>query len=316
MKSKDISYTHFKKYATDKDTSVKFIIDNYLIKTQSMFYYTGLPDTLPAGELEKILQTSGSCFITEVDGDIIALQGCYTGDRDVYGREKNYLVNNPYINLNKTFEIGKDGVIITNDSARLGLLPIIGMYAAMITDSKISLNLADTLTRMTLFISADSDNTKQSAELFLEKINNGELSVIGESAFFEGIKTHSGNGSNSVQITQLIELNQYHKANLMYELGLNANFNMKRERLNENEVGLNIDGLLPFTHTMLHCRREALKVINEKYNLNIEVDFHSAWKLEHETADKLLEAIDTPSEEETEEILITEEIEEIEEDEI
>lgn len=295
---KEITYLHFKKYVNDKDRSVNFIIENYLTKTQSMFSYSGLPDSLPADILESMLQKGGNCFITKVNDELVALEGNTSGFRDVYGREKDFIVNNPYINLNKTYAIGKDGILFKNDSNQTGLLPIIGMYATLITDSKISLNTADLLTRLMLIISASDDTTKQSAESFIEKIKDGELSVIGENSFFDGIKTHAGTGASNQQITQLIELNQFYKANLMNELGLNANFNMKRERLNESEIGLNIDGLLPFTHNMLHERAVALEAINKMFDLEITVDFHSAWKLEHETADKMIEHTDTVNDEE------------------
>lgn len=295
---KNRTYEHYQQYVNDKNTSVNYIINNYLNKTQSMFTYEGLPESLPAEELEGLLQTNGSCFVTKHEGELVALLGTFTGDRDIYGREQDYLVTNPYVNINKTYNIKSEGILFKNDTLKIGLLPIIGMYAVLLTDSKISLNTMDILTRMMLIISASDDNTKESAEEFIKNIMNGQLSVIGENKFFDGIKTHSGTGSNNVQITQLIELNQYHKANLMSELGLNANFNMKRERLNESEVGLNIDGLLPFTHNMLEMRRDAIKKLNEKYDLDITVDFHSAWKLEHETADRLLNHIDTTTAEE------------------
>ena len=39
-----------------------------------------------------------------------------------------------------------------------------------------------------MLISASDDKTKQSADLFLQKILDGEFSIIGENAFFKGVK--------------------------------------------------------------------------------------------------------------------------------
>ena len=71
---------------------------------------------------------------------------------------------------------------------------------------------------------------------------------------------------------------------------------MKRERLNETEIALNVDEILPFAENMYTCRVDAVKAINEKYGTNIEVDFNSAWKTEHENAEKLTENVETISE--------------------
>lgn len=60
---------------------------------------------------------------------------------------------------------------------------------------------------------------------------------------FKGVNMQTAPTTNSVYITQLIELIQYYKASMYNELGLNANYNMKRERLNLGEVSMNVDVL-------------------------------------------------------------------------
>jgi hypothetical protein len=62
------------------------------------------------------------------------------------------------------------------------------------------------------------------------------------------------------------------------ELGLNANFNMKREALGAGESGLNDDILLPFCDDMLRMRKEGLEEINKMFGTHITVDYSSAWK--------------------------------------
>ena len=83
-------------------------------------------------------------------------------------------------------------------------------------------------------------------------------------------------------IKDLIEARQYYQAQWMNELGLDSNFNMKREALNSSETNLNDAVLLPMTDDMLKCRKEAIEEINKMYGTNITVDFASSWKLEHE----------------------------------
>lgn len=300
MKRKENIYQRFQSYVKNKDTAVMAFIENTLAKTQAMFVYEGLPDTVPAEELERLLQTEGNAFFAEVNGDLYALQGAAGGEPDPYNRPTIYTVANPALKLNKSYKIGVDGVFIKNDTNGNSLLPIIGKFAVLYTDGIISLNTASILTRITMLISASDDKTKQSADEFLKKILDGDFSVIGENAFFKGVNMQTAATGNTQYITQLVELVQYYKANMLNELGLNANYNMKRERLNTGEVAMNVDVLLPYVDNMLHERQKALKQVNEMFGTEITVRLGSSWYLEHENYESLVTGVEVVTEEERE----------------
>lgn len=300
MAKKAITYEIAQKYVKDKDTAITTFIEMSLDKTQQIFKYENLPETIPQSELENLLQVHGHCIIAEVEGKLYALNGGFSGEQDVYGNPRFYTVANVALRLTKTFEIGVDCVLIKNDFHEKGMLPIIQKYAVLSTDSEISLNTAAILSRITMLISAPDDKTKASADLFISKIINGDFSIIGDTPFFDGVKMQTAGVSNSNYITQLIELIQYYKASFLNEIGLNANFNMKRERLTENEVAMNIDNLLPFIENMYTERTKAITAINEMFNCEIVVDYNGVWKTTQEHADKEEEFADTETEEETE----------------
>ena len=300
MKRKENIYQRFQSYVKNKDTAVMAFIENTLAKTQAMFVYEGLPDTVPAEELERLLQTEGNAFFADVNGDLYALQGAAGGEPDPYNRPTIYTVANPALKLNKSYKIGVDGIFIKNDTNGNSLLPIIGKFAVLYTDGIISLNTASILTRITMLISASDDKTKQSADEFLKKILDGDFSVIGENAFFKGVNMQTAATSNTQYITQLVELVQYYKANMLNELGLNANYNMKRERLNTGEVAMNVDVLLPYVDNMLHERQKALKQVNEMFGTEITVRLGSSWYLEHENYESLVTGVEVVTEEERE----------------
>jgi len=285
-KKHDITYKYFQRLIKDKDTAVNFFVDNYLDKCQSMFVYENLPETIPEKELEKLLQENGNCFITEVDGNLYALDGASGGEQDAYYRPTLYTVSNPYLNISKSFKIGIDGVLFKNDYKEMGLVPLIGKYAVLLTDSELTLNTAAILSRITFLISASDDKTKQSATEFINKILDGDYTVIGENSFFDGVKIQQGTNSNNAYLTQLVELVQYYKATFLNEIGLNANFNMKRERLSTSEIAMNVDVLLPFVDDMFNERQIAIEAINKMFNTNIKCDFSSVWKTTHEESEK------------------------------
>jgi hypothetical protein len=321
---KENLYNRYQTEVKNKDSALFTFMQRVLCMTSKMFEYTGLPDSIPQVELEKILQTSGNVGIAKVNGELYALQGNRGGECDAYYRGKEYVVANPWLNLNKTFKIDSDIVVINNTPFADSILPVIGKYGVLYTDALITLNMTSVLTRITMLISASDDKTKQSAESFLQKILNGDFSVIGENAFFKGVNLQTPPTQGNQQIGQLIELLQYYKASLFNDLGLNANYNMKRERLNTQEVSMNIDALMPYVDSMLTERVEGVKRVNEMFGTEITVTLGSSWKIEHENYLSLLKAtedghnhtetedVDPVTENENEETEETQETEETE----
>ena len=264
-------------YLMNKDIAINNYIQYMLCRTQSMFVYENLPDTIPADILELYLQTKGHCFITELDGKIYALSGTLGGEIDEYYRFTEYVVSNPALKLSKNFNIKKDGILVKNDTMELGLIPLLARYSVLIIENAISMRNATINARILTIISAPDERTKQSAELYLKKIENGENSVIGENPFFNGVRSQSANSAFGKTIEQLIALHQYIKASMFNEIGLDANYNMKKERINSQEAQLSDDFLLPFIDNMITNRRQAIEKINEKYGFDISIRFNSTW---------------------------------------
>ena len=107
----------------------------------------------------------------------------------------------------------------------------------------------------------------------------GIVSPIGNDAdsFLDSLKTYPYGATTNNYIKDLIELRQYIYANWYIELGINANYNMKRESLSKNEVAVNEDALTPLIDSMLNCRKKAIEEINTLFNQNIEVELNSSW---------------------------------------
>ena len=72
---------------------------------------------------------------------------------------------------------------------------------------------------------------------------------------------------------------------------------MKRERLISSELDASEDSLFPFVYNMMRCRIEAVKKINEMFDLNIQVDFGSVWHFKNkELVDGVVKPADLPAE--------------------
>lgn len=264
-------------YCTDKQRVFEHYCKYMFTRTQSMFVYEGLPDTIPVQWLEQYLQRNGSCCIAEHEGKLYALLGNAGGEYDEYYQPTIYVVANPWLNLSKTFKIGEDCVYCRNDYDALGLNPLICRYAGLMTENLLTVRLADINMRMMNLLSAPDDNTLQSTKQYLKDLEEGKLGVVGETPFFEGLKLQSKNLGSGDYMIQFIELQQYLKGSLYNELGINANFNMKREALSGQELAMNDDALMPLIDDMLKQRRAMCDNLNQMFGLNVSVDYGSTW---------------------------------------
>ena len=254
-----------------------------LNKSLNMFEYHNLPDSIPEKELERILQTSGYAGIVEVEGELYAVWGGLGGVQDEYYRPTTMTVANPGLKTktgtySKTLTIGDDVVLMRNDDNMVGLIPIFAKYGTLMNEADLTMYIMLINKRAENIISASDDNTAESARQYLKKLEEGELGYIQDSKLYDSLKTNpTHNGVSGSSFTEITELIQYLKGSMYNEIGLNANFNMKRERLNTSEIEMNSEALYPLVDNMLYNRRLAIDAINEKFGTNIEVEFNSSW---------------------------------------
>jgi len=261
----------------NKEENVNNFIRYMLVRTLQMFKYKGLPETIPQKELEQLLQVQGYAFITEHEGEIYAFSGGLGGKPGVYGEPTEIVIANPALNFNKTLNIERDGVLINNDDMRQGLIPLISRYTTILNENEITMILSTINKRVNNLISVSDDNTADSAKKYLDGLEAGKIGYIMENRLYDSLKAKTISETNSTRLVDLIELQQYIKASLYNELGLNSNFNMKRERLIKPEVEMNTSSIYPLVDNMLHCRQEAVEKINAMFGTSITVEFSSSW---------------------------------------
>lgn len=276
-------------YVTDKSKSSASIINYMLARLQKMFKYKNLPSSIPRQYLENYLLVNGSCIIARdkknpSDSSIYAFIGAPGGEPDIYYRPTKYMVANPSLNFSAEYYISStdpnhepDAVLVRNDTMWQGLYPMMARYASLISENLLTIRTADIMLRVLALITAPDDSSRLAADQFLKDITDGHLASIAENRFLDGIRMQNPPSNNGSYLTQFIELHQYLVGSFYNEVGLNANYNMKREALSESETGLNDDSLMPLCEDMLRCRREDMQAVNSLFGTSIEVDFDSSW---------------------------------------
>ena len=285
----------------DKGMLLSSYIRYYLSRLQSMFKYEGLPDSIPAKWLENYLLVNGFTVFIKDGDDLICTYAGVGADPDVYFIPTKAIVSNPYLkhkSAAREYTRDVDCVIMYNDTYCQGLLPMLKKYCAQMVEIDVSFYLNTVMSRGTAVLSATDDNTKASAELWLKHIKEGKLGVIGESNFTladRDLTVNQLTGTDGT-LTNLIEAMQYVKASLYNELGLQANYNMKREAINAGESQLTEDQLHPLIDNMLKERQEGLDRVNMMFGTNIKVTFNSAWEINEREEEAAIDQIEATTE--------------------
>lgn len=322
----------------NKELSIKYYMRRMFNITVNMFNWTNLPDTISPRIMELQIQQYGQTGFVKIDNQYFTVVGNPGGGVSRYLLPVNYIVTNPTFNqsyefklfgeeydtYNNSLNIANDGecVIILNDSNVEGLTPLHSRYAQLLSDNDISIHFSEFYSRTPYWVVARDDNTKQSAEIAMRQIENGKLAVFcDEDGLVDNIRSLPGTDS-SHRLTDEIEMHQYLVSRWYNDIGLMANYNMKRESINSGESQLEGDGLLPFVDDMLRNRQVACDRINTLYGLNVSVDLSDIWKNRskeeldaglYNTSDTIEETEEIMSEVENDEDK-TEESEEVNED--
>ena len=121
------------KYKLNKKELVNSYIRYMLNRTQDMFEYKGLPESIPKKNLELYLQTKGFVVIPSKNIDKpIAMYGGLGGVPNEYYMPTIAIVNNPYLKYNESLTIGEDCIVIYNDSTITGLMPMFEKYGLLV----------------------------------------------------------------------------------------------------------------------------------------------------------------------------------------
>lgn len=262
-------------------------------KVASMFIWQNLPETIDQRYLEFSLLLGGKVCWFEDNGKLYCLSGNVGGEPNIYYEPTEFIIANPVLgskqlkvrNLDGSSNIESlDGILMANSdidyesrAAKGGLYSLIYQTAGLLADNISSLNIAQLNSRISIIYTADSEAQARTGELTLREIYSGKPYKILEQDIAEKINANpvAAAGQNNT-LMSLIEAHQYILAQFFQEIGISANYNMKRERLNTAEVEMNNGALDINIFSMLKNRQEAVALINEKFGTEISVDLNFA----------------------------------------
>lgn len=160
-----------------------------------------------------------------------------------------------------------------------------GMYSELLTESYITLNMADINSRIPFFISARDNATKASAEIFVKQILDGKQGVIAEQPLFDSLNINPL--TDHENISQIVELNKFFYSDYFQKIGLTNLYNNVHDRISATETEFTATSIYPYVDNMKRNRDLAVEKINSMFGLSVTVEFSSSWDYRIKNGDNL-----------------------------
>lgn len=263
-------------------------------KVSQLFTWEGLPDNVDVNFLNTQLLLNGKiCFFKEGD-KIYALNGNLGGEPNTYYKPTQFIIANPVLG-SKMLTVrqkdgddskieGLDGIVVNltpvdeqSDTGLVGgLYGLIYQTAGLLADNISSLNVAQINGRVNFFTTADDEEMARTAELVLKQMYDGKPYKVLSQDLVDKINVNpvAASGGANQAIMNLIEAHQYILAQFFSEIGIVANFNMKRERLNTAEVEMNTGSLDINIQSMIGQLKKDIEKVNQLLNTSISVELN------------------------------------------
>lgn len=277
---------------TDKFKQKLSIENGLLLRSNQIFMYDNIPESWDISLFEYTLQKNGELLIIKSDSGELYFTDKFTyiGKKDFYDMFTQVNINNPNDSIVNGDRNISDLVIIKNNSLSISTSEFLSDYIDLMIETVITLKTHLINTRNIFTLIATDNKSRENCLNFMKKLESGDLNILMNNAFLDNVKLLNNN-VNSDLIYRLIEVLQYLKASCLHELGINANYDLKRTVTTKSDIDINLDYLIPLVDNMLLARKSAIDKVNRLYGTDIKVYLHSTWLNEKLKSEELIHNI-------------------------
>lgn len=233
---------------------------------------------VPPKEIEMRLVLKGHCGIAKYKGDITAFFGSFFGPTRYYDEFTGYTVHCPV--YSGTRKIGRDIVIINNNSLRNPTYNLVHNYATMLGHCETSLINCLINARDSGGVPVVStEKQKKSIEEYQNKVFNGQYGVVTDVGNL-GIEYMGTDKKTQQDIMDIMEVREKLIKSFYSDIGVRSAFE-KRNNTVMAEVEADTSLLLLNLSDMIHMRELACKQVNAMFGTDWSV--HVAEEIDYGT---------------------------------
>lgn len=276
-KQKSNTLANKAKYDMMEDTTDVFkgyiYYKNFLFeKLIKIFKYENLPPTIPQEALEDYILHFGYAGITNNKKfGMVAVPATKYGV-GLYPRYEPLAQYCTPLMQDKNLVIGKDIVIVKNNTYQLSCIPLVERYARQLADADSSITIALENARLNLIPNFDDEESAESYKAFMIANRLGQVDTVMDSSFMQkGNFVDFQKNNQSTLGLSLVETRNEILRSFLLEIGITVASD-KKERMVVDEVNVNSQLLMFNLHDMLDARKEAMDMVNQIYGTNITVD--------------------------------------------
>ena len=228
-----------------------------------------------------------SIFFRDAENNVRCLEFANGGSVPVYpGEIVSAIVTNPVIGeYMLTPYVDAVPVFLTElDRVQMavGLTALIDNTAEQLADNDLSVRMIQFIKRMSVIFTAKTSVEKIAMETVIQKIADGDPSIIVQSPINGSINRLDASGaSRDVPLSEFTEYQQYVLGQFYAMLGVNSVWNMKRERVAAAENDANGETARYNIADIVDNMNEQLGLVNEMFGTSYSVE------LNVETAEQL-----------------------------
>ncbi|MCQ2369788.1 MAG: hypothetical protein MJ007_04855 [Paludibacteraceae bacterium] len=227
-------------------------------------------------EIETRLILQGHCGVMPYKKELTAFFGNYNGISKYIDEKPFYMVRCPLYSGNHT--VGKDIVVIDNNSLRNPTIDLIHHYAMLLAHNEVTLVDLLVVARDKGIPVVKTEKQKHSVKNYLGKLFNGQFDVVSDVGML-GVDMLPGTHS-SLSVVECYETRERLLKAFYSDIGVKSAF-AKRSNTVEEEVDADNSLLLLNVSDMLKCREDGAKAVNEMFGTNWTV--HVAKELKYGT---------------------------------
>lgn len=231
-------------------------------------------EPVPAKEIEQRLLIQGHCGVFNFKDpktgitELTTMFGNFNGVAKYMDELPRYMMRCPVWSGNT--EVGKNSVVISNNSLRNPALPLVNHYAYLLAHTDVTLSRLMIAARDAGGVPiATSDKQKQDIESYQRHLYNGEDGVVTDLGAL-GVEYAGSDKHTNQNIVDVMDVRQRILKNFYSDIGVRASFE-KRSNATVNEVEADTSMLLLNITDMLESRKRGADAVNNMFNTNWSV---------------------------------------------